>query len=414
MSTRSCSESKVAPPHSTEAAAERMPRVETGLERALSAQTSELREGRVGLICHPASVDSRLRHAVDLFAEHPEIELTAIFGPQHGARGETQDNMIEWSGYQDPATGLPVFSLYGEHRKPTPEMLAEVDVLVFDLQDVGARYYTFIHTMALAMESCRETDTRMLILDRPNPIGGTQMEGPVLDPGFRSFVGLHPLAVRHGMTTGEIGLYLNQEFQIGCQLEVAPMEGWRRKNYFDETGLPWVLPSPNLPTLDAATVYPGLCLLEGTNVSEGRGSTRPFEISGAPWIDPRRLVQFLDRFQLPGVRFRPLHFIPTFHKWAGETIGGVQIHVMDRSTFEPVKTGIALVMAYRELGGRDFRFNDPPYEYEYELLPFDILCGTDRVRRRIEGGSGLDDIIADWKKELEDFVQVRRKYLLYN
>ncbi|HUG43693.1 MAG TPA: DUF1343 domain-containing protein [Acidobacteriota bacterium] len=388
-------------------------RVKTGLERALTAEVRQLREGRVGLISHPASVDAQLRHAVDVLADHPDIELTAIFGPQHGARGETQDNMIEWTDYRDPATGLPVFSLYGEHRKPTAEMLAEVDLLAFDLQDVGARYYTFIHTMALAMEACRENDKRMLILDRPNPIGGTAIEGHVLDPDFRSFVGLHPLAIRHGMTAGEIALYLNREFRIGCRLEVAPMEGWRREQYFNETGLPWVLPSPNIPTLETAVVYPGLCLLEGTNVSEGRGTTRPFEISGAPWADPRRLVEILDRFRLPGVRFRPLHFVPTFHKWAGEMIGGVQIHVHDRRSFEPFRTGIALVMAYRELGGDAFRFNDPPYEYEYELLPFDILCGTDRVRRGIEGGSTLDDIAAGWRKELEEFALVRRKYLLY-
>jgi uncharacterized protein YbbC (DUF1343 family) len=414
MSTGSCSESKVAPPHSSKSGAEQAPGVMTGLEVALSGQASQLREGRVGLICHPASVDSTLRHAVDLLHEHPDVELTAIFGPQHGARGETQDNMIEWTGYQDPGTGLPVFSLYGEHRRPTSEMLTHVDVLAFDLQDVGARYYTFIHTMALAMEACRDSDKRMLILDRPNPIGGAQIEGPVLDPAFRSFVGLHPLAIRHGMTVGEIARYLNDECGIGCSLDVAPMEGWRRSQYFDETGLPWVMPSPNIPTLDAAVVYPGLCLLEGTNVSEGRGATRPFEISGAPWADPRSLVRIMEDFELPGVRFRPLHFIPTFHKWAGETIGGLQIHVTDRRSFEPFRTGVALVMAYRELGGAAFRFNDPPYEYEYELLPFDILCGTDRVRRKIEGGSALDDIIADWENELEEFAQVRRKYLLYD
>jgi uncharacterized protein YbbC (DUF1343 family) len=334
-------------------------------------------------------------------------------GPQHGARGETQDNMIEWEDYRDPATGLPVYSLYGKTRRPTREMLSEVDVLLFDVQDAGARYYTFIYTMALAMDACREFDKAFVVLDRPNPINGCDVEGPVLDPRFRSFVGYYPLPIRHGMTVGELATYFNTGCRIGCNLEVVPMSGWTRGMFFDDTGLPWVLPSPNLPTLDSALVSPGLCLLEGTNVSEGRGTTRPFEISGAPWAEPSRLVRRLRLADHPGVDFRPLHYIPTFHKWCGQIIGGLQIHVSDRERIRPFRLGVDLVMAYRELGKGQFRWKDAPYEYEYEKLPFDILCGTDRVRRLIEEGASLEAVEASWQADLAEFLRIRERFLLY-
>jgi len=387
--------------------------VQTGLEVLLSEKVDLLIGKRVGVLAHPASVDRSLNHIVGLFYKHPEINLTVILGPQHGLRGETQDNMIEWNGYSDPVTGLPVFSLYGQTRSPTEEMMSFLDVLVVDLQDVGARYYTFIQTLALALQACRKFDKEMIVLDRPNPIGGVEVEGTVLEPEFSSFVGLYPLAVRHGMTIGELANYFNAEFGIESELKVVPIEGWSREMYFDDTGLPWVFPSPNMPSLETAIVYPGLCLLEGTNISEGRGTTLPFELSGAPWIDPGLLVAELDRMNLPGVAFRSVHFSPTFHKWAGHTIGGVQVHVSDRKIFRPFRTGIALVKLYRIFGGTHFEWKQPPYEYEDTLLPFDILCGTDQPRELIEAEEDVGRIEESWRKSLEAFCEVREEYLLY-
>jgi uncharacterized protein YbbC (DUF1343 family) len=388
-------------------------KIRSGLDVLLADRLSLLNGHRVGVIANPSSVDSRLRHAVDLLFDHPKVNLTAVFGPQHGARGETQDNMIEWQDYRDSLTGLPVFSLYGTTRAPTASMLSQVDVLLYDVQDVGARYYTFIYTMALAMEACGRLGKQFIVLDRPNPINGRDVEGPILDPEFKSFVGLFPLPVRHGMTVAELARYFNSEFRLGCDLETVTMEGWQREMYFEETGLPWVLPSPNMPTTDTAIVYPGLCLLEGTNVSEGRGTTRPFELSGAPWIEPSRMARALGDMNLPGAVFRPVHFIPTFHKWSGQMIGGVQIHVTDRDSFQPFLTGLSLVKVYRDQGEGRFAWNDPPYEYEYEKLPFDILCGTDRIRVQLESGAAVPDIARSWQGQLQGFASVRKKYLLY-
>ncbi len=388
-------------------------KVKTGLEVLLEERLELLRRKRIGLIANPSSVNSRLQHVLDLFLDHPEIELTTVLGPQHGAYGQTQENMIEWEDHRDDMSGLPVFSLYGKTRVPTLEMLAQVDLLVFDLQDVGARYYTFIHTMALAMQACRRQGKSFLVLDRPNPIGGVELEGTVLDPRFRSFVGLYPLAIRHGMTTGELALYFDREFGIGCSLEVVEMQGWSRDLFFEDTRLPWIMPSPNMPSPETAFLYAGLCLLESTNVSEGRGTTRPFELSGAPWIEPQQLIAYLKGMYLPGTLFRPVRFIPTFHKWSGKMVGGVQVHVLDRKEFLPFRTGIALVKAYRELGGEHFQWKTPPYEYEYEKLPFDILCGNDRVRKLIEEDASLETIEQSWRQELGEFKELRRKYLLY-
>lgn len=387
-------------------------RIKTGLDRLLTEFIHLIEGRRVGLVAHPASVNRELHHAVDLLARDDRFNLTAVFGPQHGARGETQDNMIEWEGYRDPRYGIPVHSLYGETRKPTPRMMEDVEVLVIDLQDVGARYYTFVYTMALAMQSCAELDRTAVVLDRPNPIGG-RLEGPVLDPEFASFVGLYPLPIRHGMTSGELAQYFNQAHGIGCRLEIVPMDGWSHALDFDDTGLPFVPPSPNIPRFETTLVYPGLCLLEGTNVSEGRGTTLPFEISGAPWVDPDHLVERLDRLQLPGVRFRPLYFQPTFHKWANHLNGGVQIYVEDRSQFKPFLTGLALVQQYRELGPGLFEWKSPPYEYEYHLLPFDILCGTDQIRIGLEAEWSLEELERSWQESLEAFRVVRREHLLY-
>lgn len=388
--------------------------ISTGLEVLLQSKLDLLHGARVGLIAHPASITSRFEHAADLFHDDQRINLTALFGPQHGIRGETQDNMIEWQSFRDNHTGLPAYSLYGETRKPTPEMLADIDTLVFDVQDVGTRVYTFISTMALAMEAARESGKRFIVLDRPNPINGVQIEGSILDPEFRSFVGMFPIPMRHGMTVGELALMFNREFGLNCELEVVKMEGWRRKMWFDETGLSWVMPSPNIPTLDTAIVYPGSVLFEGTNVSEGRGTTRPFEIIGAPFIDPRALIEALGKDSLPGIVFRPVHFEPTFHKFAGQLCGGVQIHVTDRNVFKPVITGVAIICAIRRLYPSESAWMQPPYEYVYDKLPFDVINGTSRLREQIESGASLTEIERHRLVDLKEFGERRETFLLYN
>lgn len=385
-----------------------------GLEVLFESNLTLLDGAGVGLIVNPASINSRFEHAADLFHRHPQIKLTALFGPQHGIRGETQDNMIEWQSFRDERTDVPAYSLYGETRKPTKEMLEDVDVLVFDIQDVGTRVYTFIYTMALAMEAARECGKRFIVLDRPNPINGVQIEGNILEPEFRSFVGMFPLPMRHGMTIGELALMFNREFGIGCELEVVKMEGWRRTMWYEETGLPWVQPSPNIPTVDTAVVYPGSVVIEGTNISEGRGTTRPFEIIGAPFIDPNALAAELTKDHTPGVVFRPLNFQPAFHKFAGQTCGGVQLHVVDRQSFKPVITGVAIVSTIRRLYSDLFSWKTPPYEYVFDKLPFDVINGSARLREQIEAGTSVPEIEDGWRAELNLFSERRRGYLLYN
>jgi len=365
-------------------------------------------------LVHPASLSSGFRHASDIFAATGRFRLSALFGPQHGIRGETQDNMIEWEGFRDRRKRLPVYSLYGKTRKPTGKMLREIDVLAIDLQDIGSRYYTFIWTMALCMEACEKHGKTVVVLDRPNPIGGQLLEGPVLRREYSSFVGLHPLPVRHGMTMGEIAFYLRDSFYGSLDLQVIRMKNWSRELWFEETCLPWVLPSPNMPAVETAMVYPGMCLLEGTNVSEGRGTTKPFEIFGAPFVNPADFVNLLASYNLPGLIFRPLSFVPTFQKHAGKVCGGAQIHVTDRQRFKPFKTAVAVIKAFHELYPRGFAWKNPPYEYEDVLLPIDILAGTDLLRKDIEKGASLKSMEAWWKSELEQFRKnVRPSYLLY-
>lgn len=385
----------------------------TGLEVIKKDQFSLVKGLNIGLVVNAASVDSHFNSAIDLFQAAKGINLVALFGPQHGIWGETQDNMIEWEGFRDVRTGLPVYSLYGKTRSPLPEMLENLDCLVIDLPDVGARYYTFVWTMVLCLKACKENKVSCIVLDRPNPINGNMIEGPVLEPEFSSFVGLYPLPIRHGMTIGELALYFNREFGINCELTVVPMKGWQREMWFENTGLPWIMPSPNMPTPDTAIVYPGMALLEGTNVSEGRGTTRPFEIFGKPGIDPYELVKALKREGLPGVKYRPLYFIPTFNKYQGEICGGAQIYVTDRSTFLPVITGIAILRTMYHLYPETFKWRDPPYEYEKDKLPIDILLGTDKIRIQIEKGYSLEEISFSWKEQIEDFKARRRAYLLY-
>jgi len=388
-------------------------RVFLGLEVIRKQNFLPVKGRTIGLVVNPASLDSELSSAVEIFLKASGVKVGAIFGPQHGIRGETQDNMIEWEGFRDKQTGLPVYSLYGKTREPLREMMEGIDGLVIDLPDVGARYFTFVWTLALCLRACKKYGKACVVLDRPNPINGVAMEGPVLDPRFSSFVGLYPLPLRHGMTMGEIACYLNREFNIGCDLTVVPLEGWQREMWFDETSLPWVMPSPNMPTPDTAIVYPGMCLLEGTTISEGRGTTRPFEIFGKPGVDPDELVKRLTGEDLPGVKFRPLYFQPMFQKHQGELCGGAQIHVTDRNRFLPVLTGVAVIRTIYHLYPESFSWKQPPYEYEEEKLPIDILAGTDELRSQIEHGCSVEEIARSWQKKLELFREARKPYLLY-
>jgi uncharacterized protein YbbC (DUF1343 family) len=389
-----------------------LPKVATGLERLFDAHVACLRRQRLGLIANQSSVDPWLRHASDRLREATEGELVALFGPEHGMGGHAQD-LIEVADGTDSRTGLPVRSLYGETRLPTPEMLEGIDALIFDVQDIGSRYYTFIWTMALAMEACARDGKKMIVLDRPNPLGGLLLEGNLVEDSHRSFVGLYPIANRHGMTVGELARLFNEEFGIACDLIVIPMKGWTRSQWFDETGLPWVMPSPNMPTLDTAIVYPGACLIEGTNLSEGRGTTRPFELMGAPWIDPHRLVAELGKEDLPGVRFRPVSFQPAFQKFAGQICGGIQQHVVDRESYRPVRTGLAIIKVARRLWPREFDWRPPPYEYELRRPAIDVLTGTSLVREQIEADVPLAEIEREWQGDLARFEEIRSRYLLY-
>jgi uncharacterized protein YbbC (DUF1343 family) len=387
------------------------PRVRTGLEELL-ARPGRLRGLHIGLVANPASVTPDLVHASFALRGSRAFRLAALFGPEHGIWADAQD-LVEVPDSRDPQTGLPVHSLYGRTRVPTSGMLERLQAIVFDMQDVGSRYYTFIYTMLHVLQACAEAGLPMVVLDRPNPLGGVVVDGNVLDPEYRSFVGLHPLAVRHGMTVGELALLFVRELELDVDLRVVRMKGWRREMHFEDTGLPWVLPSPNMPTVDTAFVYPGGCLIEGTNLSEGRGTTRPFELVGAPWLDPWALARDLERERLPGARFRPVFFTPTFHKHAGLPCGGVQVHVVDRRRFPAFLTYLLLIHHARRQAPSRFAWRDPPYEYEQIKRPIDILCGTDRVRRTIEDGSSPRKLVGGWQKEKATFHRRRAPCLLY-
>jgi uncharacterized protein YbbC (DUF1343 family) len=357
-------------------------------------------------------VDARLRHAVDLLGDVRGARLTALFAPEHGLWGAAQD-LVPIAAARDPRSGLRVVSLYGDRREPTPAMLRGLDLLVIDLQDVGARYYTYQWTMALAVRACARAGVRVLVLDRPNPLRGDVVEGNVPDPAFASFVGLYPLPARPGLTLGEVARYLQRAHGLGGMVDVVAMRGWRRAMWWEDTGLPWVPPSPNMPTTDTALVYPGGCLIEGTNLSEGRGTTRPFEWVGAPWLDAHAYADALTAERLPGVAFRPARFRPTFQKWAGQVCDGVQLHVTDQARFKPFLTGLALVALARRSAPRAFRWRRPPYEFESRRLPIDILLGTDRIRRALAGGHSLGAIERSWQDDLARWRRRRAAVLLY-
>ncbi|WP_430517073.1 exo-beta-N-acetylmuramidase NamZ family protein [Bacillus infantis] len=382
---------------------------ELGIEVLLDDQKELIEGKRVGLITNPTGVDQELNSIVDLLHNDPEVELTALYGPEHGVRGSAQaGEYVEF--YTDDKTGLPVYSLYGATKKPTPEMLENVDVLLFDIQDVGTRFYTYIYTMAYAMEAAKENDIPFIVLDRPNPLGGTEVEGPVLETPYKSFVGNYEIPLRHGMTVGELAKLFNEEFEIGADLTVVKMKGWKRDMYYDETGLQFVMPSPNMPTLDTALVYPGAALIEGTNVSEGRGTTKPFELIGAPFINADNLAQQLNSLNMKGVSFRAASFTPSISKHAGKLSHGIQIHITDRDEFEPVKTGLHIVKSIHDLYPEDFAFRA---EDSRGISFFDQLIGNGWVRDAIEEGKSVDWIESQWKDELKDFNKVRKAYLLY-
>ena len=390
----------------------RLVQVTSGLERLLAGAGSHLKPLSLGLILHPASVTRDFQLSVDTLLQEG-FSIKALFGPQHGARGEKQDNMIESGHYADPYTGLPVHSLYSNVRKPTPEMLSGLDAIVFDLQDVGVRVYTFIWTMLLAMEACAEIGIRFIVLDRPNPIGGIQREGAVLRKDFESFVGLHPIPLRHGLTCGELATWMNETRGIGCELEIIECRGWRRSMGWSDTGLPWVAPSPNLPTPVSCLVYPGMVLLEGTNLSEGRGTTKPFEYFGAPYLNIEYLLDLLGQEHLDGVMIRPCHFEPTFQKYAGTMCAGGQLHVTDPATFQPVRTAVTILRAARELAPREFSWSKPPYEYEENLMPIDLIWGHDGLRHRIDDGATVDEVLEGVQEDLDTFKEDIRDFLIF-
>lgn len=376
---------------------------QTGIEVLLHDRPDLIRGKRVGLITNPTGVDRELVSDVDLLAHTPGVHLVALFGPEHGIRGAHQAGASVGSD-RDPVTGLPVYSLYGKTRQPTPAMLKGVDVLVFDVQAVGTRFYTYLYTMADSMKAAAAAHIPIIVLDRPDPIGGVAVQGPVLDPKFASFVGEYPIPLRYGMTIGELAALFNGEFHIGADLTVVKMRGWKRSMYYDDTPLQFVMPSPNMPTETTALVYPGMGLVEGTNISEGRGTTRPFELAGAPWIDAEKLARVLNDKRLPGVRFRPVHFTPTFSKYEGKLCNGVQVHVMDRDTFDPVVVGLTVIETIHYLYPNQFAFN---------ASDFDRLVGNGWVRQDIEKGMPVSEIQQRWQKGLSQFEKIRQKYLLY-
>jgi uncharacterized protein YbbC (DUF1343 family) len=390
--------------------------VRTGLDVWVSQGFSALSGRRVGLIVNPTSVDARFRHIVDLIHEAEGVTLGALFGPEHGIRGEAQYMVAVDDVFRDERTGAPVYSLYGstfESLTPKQAWLSGLDVLVFDIQDVGSRYYTYVYTMALAMKAAAQAKVRFVVLDRPNPLGLRHVEGNLVGEKYRSFVGLYPLPNRHGLTAGELARLLNDTQGFGAELEVVRCEGLTRDMWWSDTARAFIPPSPNMPTPDTALVYPGMCLAEGTNVSEGRGTCRPFEQFGAPYLKGHEVADRLNRYALPGVTFRACSFTPTFDKWQGQSCGGAFIHVTDRERFRPVLTGIAVIKVCRELGGDAFAWRTDAYEFVDDVPAFDLLCGTDQVRKGLEAGWPLDRLVEGFDADVRSFEPLRERYALY-
>ncbi len=390
--------------------------ITTGLEVATRSGFSLLHGKRVGAIVNPTSVDAQFEHLVDLLHAEKRLTLGALFGPEHGVRGEAQYMVAVDDVARDARTGVPVYSLYGhtfESLTPRAEWLRSLDVLVFDIQDVGSRYYTYIYTMALAMKAAAAAKLQFVVFDRPNPLGLTQLEGNLVGAGFRSFVGLYPLPNRHGMTAGEIARWVNETERLGCELTVVPCEGLTRAMRWHDTGLPFIAPSPNMPTPDTALVYPGMCLGEGTTISEGRGTCRPFEQFGAPFLSGPAVAQALNALQLPGVRFRPCAFTPTFDKFKGQSCEGAFIHVTDPAQFKPLLTGVAVFKVCRDLSGGQFAWRPDAYEFVEDVPAFDLLCGTDAVRLAIESEKSVSQMAPLLDAVPLEFRQSRERAMLY-
>lgn len=391
--------------------------VRSGLEVFLNEHTHSVDGLRLGLLCNQASVSSRLESAVDLFAQRFGARLSAVFTPQHGLWGEEQANMIETEHTAHSRLGIPVYSLYSETRQPTTEMLDQIDCLVIDLQDVGTRVYTFIWTLLACMQACEQSGKRIIVLDRPNPLGGRACEGPMLVDGLQSFVGNSAIPLRHGLTICELARLFRDRHTPSLDLQCIAMDGWSRDQYFSATGLPWVWPSPNMQRFETAVVYPGQVLLEGTNLSEGRGTTLPFEVAGAPYItDPHELWAALDAYRFPGVSLRPLRFRPVFDKWQGESCGGLQIHVLDPAQVRSVPLTLALLHIVRQQAAEQFAWLPPPYEYEYHKLPIDILLGDPAVRTALEEGKfqNLASIEEQLQPGLDSWQAETRHVWLYS
>ena len=387
--------------------------VQTGIETLIVERPRILQGKRLGLLVNAASVDSKFHPTRILIENHFPGQLKVLFSPQHGLFSEKQDNMVPSDDFIDPLLNIPVFSLYGQERKPAKDMLEKIDALIIDLQDVGTRVYTFIYTMALCMQAARSHGKQIVVLDRPNPVGGNHTEGNCLKPECASFVGMYPIPMRHGLTIAELALFFNDHFSIGCELTVVPMAGWKRDMFFHNTGLPWIAPSPNLPTPTSALAYPGQVLWEGTNVSEGRGTTQPFEVFGAPFFDPALLEACLTENRIAGVHLRPLVFEPTSNKWAGKSCNGFQLHIIDPIRYRPYRTTLTLLQAVITLHAQSFKWKAPPYEYEFVKLPFDLITGDPVVRKAIEEMEHLDDLEENWQDDLKAFEEARQPYLLY-
>lgn len=384
-----------------------------GLDLFIEQFPAALKQKRIGVVCHAASICSSYGHIIDVLKKHPDCIVSAIFGPQHGLYGQTQDNMIEWESDETRKPEIPVYSLYGKVRTPTEKMLEGLDAVVFDLQDVGARPYTFVWTLKNMMDACSRDGVALWVLDRPNPVGVLPMDGPTLSSEYFSFVGGAEIPLCHRMTMGEMALFMKKHYFNNLDLNVIWMKGWWRNSVWGETGLPWVLPSPNMPTVDTALVYPGMVLLEATSVSEGRGTTRPFELFGAPWIDMEIFKKVLYRFELGGCVFREHHFIPTFQKWAGTYCHGMQIHVTNPRTYYSVKTTAAILHACIEASGGQFQFKNPPYEYEQIKMPFDILAGDTKLRESLDDYSSVVEQFREWDESNTEFAAILKEYAHY-
>ncbi|WP_339138354.1 MAG: DUF1343 domain-containing protein [Candidatus Electrothrix sp. GW3-4] len=384
-----------------------------GIEHLIADPPASFAGKRLALLCNQASTDRHFRHSRDLIMQAFPGQLTCLFSPQHGFFSEKQDNMIESDHAKDTTSGVPIFSLYGEKRKPTAAMFEHFDILLIDLQDVGTRVYTFIWTVVYCLQRAAETGKKVVVLDRPNPVGGQLVEGNLLKPKFRSFVGLYEIPMQHGLTMGELALLCNREMGIDAELEIIRMQGWQREMFFVDTGFPWVFPSPNMPSPLTALVYPGQVIWEGTNISEGRGTTLPFELAGAPFVNPAQVLEHLSRIDLPGCVLRPLVFEPTSGKWANQACAGFHLHVTEPPAFRSYRLSLALFQALFHLYPGEFAYKQPPYEYEYDLLPMDLIFGDQKVRNALEEGENIIELERSWQAELKEFDALRHSVFLY-